>query len=130
MAAIRLVYVVDDEPVIATTMAAILRRQGYEVKQFTNPLKALEAFERECPDLLISDVMMPGLTGVELAIRVRFLCPFCRIVLISGQASTCDLLSAARLGGHDFQLLDKPIAPPHLLAILQQPFIEPGLPFD
>ena len=55
------VFVVDDEPVIAMTMVAILRLHGYEATSFTDPLRALEAFQDDCADLLLSDVMMQAL---------------------------------------------------------------------
>ena len=118
----QLVFVVDDEPVIAMTLVAILCLHGYEAKSFTDPLKALEAFQNDCADLLLSDVMMPGITGVDLAMRVKSVCPKCRVLLISGNAETNDLLSSARLHGHDFQLLAKPLLPPRLIETIQQSF--------
>jgi DNA-binding NtrC family response regulator len=116
------VFVVDDEPVIAITLASILCLKGYNARSFVDPRQALEAFHDECPDLLISDVMMPELTGVDLAIQVKAICPGCRVLLISGQAATDDLLGPAREHGHDFQLLAKPVTPPRLLEIVQQSF--------
>ena len=116
------VFVVDDEPVIAMTMVAILCLHEYAARSFTDPLKALETFRHECADVLLSDVMMPGLTGVDLAMQVRSLCPECRVLLISGNAATCDLLSSARLNGHDFQLLAKPVFPLRVIETIQQSF--------
>ena len=68
------------------------------------------------PDLLISDVVMPQLSGIDLAIRVKEQCPACKVLLFSGQAQTADLLEVARIQGHDFELLAKPIHPADLLA--------------
>ena len=110
------VVVVDDEKVIASTVAAILQMNGFSAKFFVHPLQALDAMNIEHPDLLISDVMMPELSGVELAIRVKALSPSCKILLFSGQAATADLLLQARAKGHDFQLLAKPIHPTELLS--------------
>jgi DNA-binding response OmpR family regulator len=110
------VFVVDDEDVIASTLAMILRSQGFEATSFTQPLEALEATRLEAPDLLISDVVMPVLSGIELAILVRFHCPDCRVLLFSGQASTADLLETARSNGYGFDLLSKPVHPSDLLA--------------
>jgi CheY-like chemotaxis protein len=56
------VYVVDDEPLIASTLAAILSDSGYEVEFFTNPLVALAAVAPGLPAILVSDVTMPDLT--------------------------------------------------------------------
>ena len=72
------VYVVDDEQVIAQTLAMILSSQGFESKSFTSPADALEAVRTAPPDLLISDIVMPELNGVELAIKVKERHPACR----------------------------------------------------
>jgi DNA-binding NtrC family response regulator len=109
------IFVVDDEFVIATTLATILQRSGFDAVSFTEPLKALDAARVKAPDLLISDVMMPVLSGVDLAIRMKSECPGCKVLLFSGQAATANLLEAARREGHDFELLSKPIHPSEFL---------------
>ena len=83
---------------------------------FTDPIEALAAAQSDAPDLLISDVAMPGLSGVDLAIQMRARHPMCKILLFSGQAGTLDLLENARAQGHDFHLLLKPVHPSELLA--------------
>ena len=114
------VFVVDDEPVIASTLAVILQMHGFSAKFFTSPLEAFAAARAKSPDLLISDVDMPGISGIELAIRMKALHPTCQILLFSGQPSTLDLLNSARAQGHDFDLLLKPIPPPALLAEIRK----------
>ena len=109
------IFVVDDEFVIATTLATILQRSGFDATSFTEPLKALDAAKIKAPDLLISDVMMPVLSGIDLAIRMKKEYPDCKILLFSGQAATANLLEAARKEGHDFELLSKPIHPSEFL---------------
>ena len=66
-----LAYVVDDEEVIATTLAMILSKSGFEAKAFTQPLEALRAAELRCPDFLVTDVAMPVMHGIDLAIQFR-----------------------------------------------------------
>jgi DNA-binding response OmpR family regulator len=110
------VFVVDDDRVIASTTTAILRLSGYDARSFVNPLEALEAARIVQPDLVLADVVMPGLSGIDLAVRLKEQCPTCKVLLLSGQAETEDLLAAAREQGHDFQVLAKPIHPRDLLA--------------
>jgi DNA-binding response OmpR family regulator len=115
----RVVFVVDDEPVIAQTLAIILNQAGFEASAFDHPHKAIAARADLAPSLLISDVMMPGMTGVELAIEFRKAQPECKVLLFSGQAATADLLEKAREQGYDFDLLSKPVHPADLLARLR-----------
>jgi CheY-like chemotaxis protein len=67
---------------------------------------------------LIADVVMPGITGIEVAIAVRNRLPDCKILLFSGQATTNDLLELAKTHGHEFEIVAKPIHPTDLLAKL------------
>lgn len=112
---VSVVFVVDDEQIISQSLAIILRREGYDASYFTNPLEALEQMKITPPDLLISDVMMPEISGIELAIRVAKGYPLCKILLFSGQAGTTDLMNEARTQGYCFQLLTKPVHPRQLL---------------
>ena len=109
------VIVVDDEVTIAATLALILDKSGFSATHFTNPLDALQSVETEPPDLLISDVVMPQMSGIDLAISVRKIHPECMVLLFSGQAKSVDLLQRARDQGYDFHLLAKPIHPSDLL---------------
>ena len=93
---------------------------GFSAKFFTSPLEALAAARAKSPDLLISDVEMPRLSGIDLAIRIKALYPACKILLFSGQPSNLDLLDSARAQGHDFDLFLKPIPPPELLAEIRK----------
>jgi DNA-binding response OmpR family regulator len=113
------IFVVDDEPVIATTLGMILNAQGFDVTSFSDHLEALVALQTNAPDLLISDVVMPELSGVELAIVVRETCPTCRVLLFSGHTATEQLLESARAQGHDFAILAKPVHPLDLLATVR-----------
>jgi CheY-like chemotaxis protein len=109
------IFVVDDEPVIASTLAAILQMHGYSARFFTSPLEALAAARSKPPDLLISDVQMPDISGVDLAIQMKAQYPTCKILLFSGQPATLEMVKNARAQGHDFDLLIKPVTPPELL---------------
>ncbi len=125
------IFVVDDEDVIASSLAMILRYQGgLHARSFTNPLEALRAAQLDAPDLLISDVLMPELSGIELAIQLRECCPDCRVLLFSGQAGGAQLLESARKTGYRFELLMKPVHPADLLAKIKEVTEEAQLPLS
>ncbi len=114
------VLVADDEQVIANTLAIILNQAGFEARAVYSGEKAIEALETFSPDMLISDVIMTGMTGIEAAIATRKKLPNCKILLFSGQAATADLLEKARTEGHEFEILAKPVHPTDLLAKLRR----------
>jgi DNA-binding response OmpR family regulator len=107
------VCVVDDDVMITNSLSLILGREGFDVAAFTNPLEAMEYMQANPPDLLISDIMMPQLSGIDLAIRTAESFPDCRILLVS--AAPEEVLHQARAGGYDFRLLQKPLHPKDLL---------------
>jgi CheY-like chemotaxis protein len=113
------VLVADDEQVIANTLAIILNQAGFEARAVFSGEKAVEALDIFQPDMLISDVIMTGMTGIEAAIITRQRLPKCKILLFSGQAATADLLEKARTQGHEFEILAKPVHPTDLLAKLR-----------
>jgi DNA-binding NtrC family response regulator len=113
------VFVVDDELVIANTLKIILNSAGFTTRAFCSPLEALEAAKADPPDLLVSDVMMPEITGVQLAVALKGTYPACKVLLFSGQPETANLLEDARNRGYDFDLLPKPIHPSDLLVQLK-----------
>lgn len=109
------ILVVDDERCIADTLAAILRNFGYDASACYDAQSALRECASRTPDLIISDVMMPGLNGIDMAIRVRQTHDTCKILLFSGLGNSFDLLEETRLQGYDFDLLTKPVHPAELL---------------
>jgi len=109
------VLVVDDESAIADTLTEILSRSGYAAMTAYDATEALESALVTPPEMLITDVILPGMSGIELAIKMRRIFPDCKILLFSGQAATVDLLASANGAGHHFNLLSKPIHPKDLL---------------
>lgn len=114
------VLVVDDEVVIADTLTAILARNGFATMTAYNGQSALDIARVIPPDLLLTDVVMPDMSGIDLAIAVRRATPDCKILLFSGQAATMDLLISARNAGQDFAVIAKPIHPNELLVRISE----------
>jgi DNA-binding NtrC family response regulator len=114
-AAQAIILIVDDERNIADTLSIILSRSGFATMTAYDGVSALELARTIPPDLVISDVAMPGITGIELAIRLTQVVPECKIILFSGQAETVDLLEKVRKDGYHFNTLTKPVHPKDML---------------
>jgi CheY-like chemotaxis protein len=112
------VLIADDERIIANTLALILSARGFEAQAVYSGEMAIESAVEMKPDVLICDVILGGISGIEVAIRVSKLQPACKVVLLSGQAATADLLERAEAEGHRFEILAKPIHPNALLEYL------------
>ncbi len=114
------ILVVDDEELIAESVAEILRSEGFDAIVAFNGQDALDIVKESCPDIVLSDVLMPDIDGVETAIQIRAICPDAQILLFSGQAATSDLLERAKAQGHQFELLPKPLHPTRLIAAINR----------
>jgi CheY-like chemotaxis protein len=114
------VLVADDERVIADSLAMILNKSGFDARAVYSGEQALEMASAFAPDMLISDVIMADLNGIDAAIRIRAMLPAIKVLLFSGQAATADLLEKARVQGHEFEILAKPVHPQDLLNRLRQ----------
>ena len=114
------VLVVDDHKLVADTLGEILEAAGFEVVTVYSGHTALEEANRFRPDLLLSDVLMPRMNGVELAIAIRKMHPAARILLFSGQAGVSEILLEAQKQGYEFELIAKPIHPAKLIEHLKE----------
>jgi CheY-like chemotaxis protein len=110
------ILVVDDERPITDTLCQILNRAGYECRCAYSAADAFQILNGFMPQLIITDVMMPEMDGIEMARTICAKYPQCRILLFSGNAATQDLLVNARAEGHFFNVLAKPVHPRDLLA--------------
>jgi DNA-binding NtrC family response regulator len=109
------ILIVDDEKNIADTLAMVFNIKGHEAMAVYSAESAVETIETFEPDIVLSDVMMGKMTGVDLAIYLSKARPDCKVLLFSGQAATADLLREASRKGHEFRLLAKPVHPQKLL---------------
>lgn len=122
------VLITDDEPVIADTLAKILSQGGFEAKAAYSGAEALEVAATFAPDMLVTDVIMDGLNGIETAILLRKLLPRMKVLLFSGRAASTDLLLEARAQGYEFELLAKPVHPKDLISKLRGSGVKPAVP--
>jgi CheY-like chemotaxis protein len=113
------VLIVDDERRIADTFAEILRQHGYETVAAYDGQSGLEHARSLSPGAIISDISMPGMNGVEMAIQILQFLPACQILLVSAYRAGA-LLESAAARGYTFEMLLKPVHPQELVAKLNQ----------
>ncbi len=108
------VLVIDDEHIIADTLKQILELHGFEATPLYSGESALEWIESFRPDIVLSDIVMHQVDGVEAAVRIRELHPECRVILFSASAlSSANRRKIVTLG---FEFLERPLHPKDLLA--------------
>jgi CheY-like chemotaxis protein len=109
------ILVADDDRVIADTLSQILRLSGYETETVSSGEQAVSSAAKRKPDILITDVVMGGISGIEAAVQILEFHPACLVILISGQANTADHLSSILRRGRQLEILAKPVHPRVLL---------------
>lgn len=114
------ILVVDDQHLIADTTTMVLNQAGFRAERAYSARSALDMALKLKPDYLLTDIVMPGMNGIDLAISVRNQLPATVIILISGQAGVTDALRKAKDDGYEFNLLAKPIHPEKLLEYLKR----------
>jgi CheY-like chemotaxis protein len=111
------VLIVDDDLNVAGASAQVLHLFGYECYAVYNHNDAIAAAESFQPDIVLSDVWMPGMNGIELCEQIKQMLPDCRVLLLSGEVSTAHtLMHESRKHGFNFELLAKPVRPHELVS--------------
>ena len=107
------VLAVDDEEVVCESIRRVLTGEGYEVQTTTSPREGLEQIRREVFDLLLLDIKMPEMDGIELLRAARSVSPETEVIIITGYATIETAVEAVKLGAFDY--LEKPVSPPQLI---------------
>jgi CheY-like chemotaxis protein len=113
------ILVVDDERVIADTIAEILNDSGFEATPAYSGDTAIKVIQANCPDVVLTDVVMPGINGVEVAKFVAATCSETKVLLFSGQAAVSEFLLQVNQLGYSFEVLAKPLHPDELIEKLR-----------
>src|SRR3569833_2125603 len=114
------VLIVDDQRRIADTLAEILSNAGFDAVAAYDGFDALDKASRYHPHWVLTDVLMPRMNGVELAIAMRKNYPGSSILLFSGQAGISDIIHEGLRQGYQFELIAKPIHPLRLIERLKE----------
>ncbi len=112
------VLVVDDEAAARSALSELLRDEGYEVQSAADGYKALGRIEQWAPDVVITDVKMPALGGIELMAKLREQQPDTAVIIMTAFGSVEGAVEAMQLGADDY--LSKPVHLPHLLLLLER----------
>ncbi len=102
------ILVVDDEKDIRISLTGILEDEGYQVLTADNGIEALECARLELPDLVLLDIWMPGMDGLETLERLKTLFPQVTVIMISGHGTIETAVRATKLGAFDF--IEKPLS--------------------
>lgn len=109
------VLIVDDEKAVADTLALVFSAKGYDTLVAYSAEQAADIVSQWKPRLIILDVVLPGMNGIEFAIQIKTSCPECRVLLFSGDQNSATLVQGALAKGHEFTILAKPVHPSFFL---------------
>ncbi|NJD90076.1 MAG: sigma-54-dependent Fis family transcriptional regulator, partial [Geobacter sp.] len=102
------VLVVDDEAGIRSALQGILEDEGYVVSLAVDGLDAIESLQRDLPDLVMLDIWMPRMDGMDTLARIKELYPELAVVMISGHGTIETAVKSTKLGAFDF--IEKPLS--------------------
>lgn len=102
------ILLVDDEKDIRTSLTGILEDEGYEVTTAASGVEALESVRQDIPDLVLLDIWMPGLDGLETLEKLKTLFPYLTVIMISGHGTIETAVRSTKLGAYDF--IEKPLS--------------------
>ncbi|HHN45977.1 MAG TPA: sigma-54-dependent Fis family transcriptional regulator [Planctomycetes bacterium] len=106
------VMVVEDQRIMRESLVAVLSEAGYDVTSHERPQKALAALGRETPDVVVTDVRMPGMSGIELLEKVKTSFPYVEVIVMTAYGTVKDAVAAMKAGAFDYLL--KPFEPEEL----------------
>ncbi len=112
------VLIVDDEKSIRNTLSEFLRREGYQVDAVEDAVKALAILDQEIFDVVVTDIIMPCMSGVELLEQVRKNIPDIQVILMTGEPTVETAVKAVHAGAYDY--ISKPIVKNTLLKVVGQ----------
>ena len=112
------VLIVDDEERIVQSIAGVLEDEGFRVSTARSGEEAIGIFGKEEPDVTLLDIWMPGMDGIEVLKRLKWMSPDCQVIMISGHATISTAMAAVKLGAFDF--IEKPLSLDVLLMTIRR----------
>jgi UDP-3-O-acyl N-acetylglucosamine deacetylase len=112
------VLVVDDEERVVQSITGVLEDEGFQVAKARSGEEAIKVFQEEEPDVTLLDIWMPGMDGIEVLKRLKWIAPDCQVIMISGHATISTAMTAVKLGAFDF--IEKPLSLDVLLMTIRR----------
>jgi UDP-3-O-acyl N-acetylglucosamine deacetylase len=112
------ILIVDDEERVVQSIAGVLGDEGFRVVTTGSGDEAIRIFQDEEPDVTLLDIWMPGMDGIEVLKRLRWISPDCQVIMISGHATISTAMTAVKLGAFDF--IEKPLSLDVLLMTIRR----------
>ena len=112
------ILVVDDEPTVSSTIRRILEKRGYSVTTFENPLAALDWIKTDPCDLILTDLKMPQMDGIQFLTQIKRLQPAVPVILITAYSTIDTAVMAIKYGGFDY--LQKPFDVQKIYEVVQR----------
>ena len=112
------VLIVDDEERVVQSIAGVLEDEGFRVAKAKSGEEAIKVFQQEEPDVTLLDIWMPGMDGIEVLKRLKWIAPECQVIMISGHATISTAMTAVKLGAFDF--IEKPLSLDLLLMTIRR----------
>lgn len=112
------ILIVDDEERVVQSIAGVLEDEGFQVTKAKSGEEAIKLFQQEDPDITLLDIWMPGMDGIEVLKRLKWISPDCQVIMISGHATISTAMTAVKLGAFDF--IEKPLSLDALLMTIHR----------
>jgi len=112
------ILIVEDDPNVGESIRLLLKKKGYAIRLASNGKEALHLFRQEMADLVITDLVMPKMDGIELLEAVKTLRPETEVIVISAQGTIEKAVQAMKLGAFDF--IEKPINPKVISLVIER----------
>src|SRR6187455_597141 len=107
------ILIVDDEPGIRQSLKGVFEDEGFATESVSSGEECLKKIAQSAFDLVLLDIWLPGIDGLETLRRIRELSPTTRVIMISGHATIATAVTATKLGAYDF--IEKPLSLEHTL---------------
>lgn len=114
------ILVIDDEPIIMVSCERTLTPEGYEVKSVSSGREGIKLLEKEPFALILLDIKMPDMDGIEVLKRIKEMSPETKVIMITGYSTVETAVKSLKIGA--FNYIEKPFTPETLLTAVKEVF--------